>query len=182
MKIELRENSVHLEGYINAVGRQSKELFDPINGHFVEIVEPGAFNNSLLLNPDIPLLLNHINEREIARNNKNLTLKEDNIGLHFSADITDAEVVLLAKTNDLVGCSFGFRDKQVNIKKREGKISTRLLKEIDLMEVSILSTGHCPAYYGTLVEAREENVQPTEIRYIDSDIYEKELLIIKTYL
>lgn len=182
MKIELRENSVHLEGYINAVGRQSKELYDALNGHFVEIVEPGAFNNSLLLNPDIPLLLNHINEREIARNNKNLTLKEDNIGLHFSADITDAEVVLLAKTGDLVGCSFGFRDKQVDIKKREGKISTRLLREIDLMEVSILSTGHCPAYYGTLVEAREENVQPTEIRYIDSDIYEKELLIIKTYL
>lgn len=188
MKIEIRQINnkeiVHLSGYINAVGRESKLLTDAINGQFVEVAEPGVFKNSLEKNPDIPMLLNHNHQREIARNGQNLTLIEDSIGLRFEADIEDEEVVELAKNNDLVGCSFGFTDIISCREPKRGTINKRTLQEINLQEVSILSTGHVPAYYGTLVEARTENEQPKEIRYVDTDpLYkEKLLLIIKTYL
>ena len=188
MKIEIRqvndEEIVHLSGYINAVGRESKLLTDTINGQFVEVAEPGVFRNSLEKNPDIPMLLNHNHQREIGRNGQNVVLREDSIGLKFEADINDKEVIELAKNNKLVGCSFGFTDIISLREPKRGTINRRTLQEINLQEVSILSEGHMPAYYGTLVEARTENEQPKEIRYIDTDpLYkEKLLLVIKTYL
>lgn len=188
MKIEIRQINdkeiVHLSGYINAVGRESKLLSDTINGQFVEIVEPGVFKNSLEKHPDIPMLLNHNPQAEIARNGQNLHLKEDSIGLRFDADIENEEVIKLAKDNQLVGCSFGFVDIKSKREPKNGKINKRTLQEINLQEVSILSAGHMPAYYGTLVEARENDNEPKEIRYVDNDpLYrEKLLLVIKTYL
>lgn len=43
MRVEIRaDNKVHIEGYVNAVGRDSRPLPSP-KGKFVEQVAPGVF-------------------------------------------------------------------------------------------------------------------------------------------
>ena len=46
MKIELREDSVLLEGYINVTARESKVLTDFDGSKFIEIIEPKTFNRT----------------------------------------------------------------------------------------------------------------------------------------
>jgi HK97 family phage prohead protease len=86
----------------------------------------------------------------------NLELKEDSIGLHARATITDPEVVKKARDGDLVGWSFGFYDREVENKRDENGLPLRDVKDLDLEEVSILDNTKVPAYDGTLVAVRSE--------------------------
>lgn len=155
MKINVRADSVEIEGYVNAIERNSKPLMSRI-GQFVERICKGAFKKAIKRNDDIHILLNHDWNKDLGSTKKgNLELEEDNIGLKARATITDAEVVEKAKKGDLVGWSFGFTDRDVENTIEHG-MPTRAVKDLNLFEVSILDRTKTPAYDGTLIATREE--------------------------
>lgn len=155
MKVNIRADKVEIEGYVNAIERDSKPLFSRV-GQFIERICKGAFKKALKRNDDVHILLNHDWNRDLGSTKKgNLELEEDNIGLRVRACITDKEVVDKARAGDLVGWSFGFKDRDVENTIRDG-IPYRAVKDLDLAEVSILDRRKSPAYEGTLITARSE--------------------------
>ena len=156
MQIRIKDDSVEIEGYVNAIERKSKPLTSRM-GDFVERICKGAFKKSLDRNEDVRILLNHNPQRDLGGiKDGNLELNEDNIGLHARATITDKDVVEKARNGELVGWSFGFYDKDVENKRDENGMPLRDVKDLDLREVSILDTTRTPAYDGTLVAVRSE--------------------------
>ena len=154
MKINIREDSVEIDGYVNAVERLSKPLNSRI-GKFRERIKAGAFQRAIDRNPDIHVLLNHDENRDLGSTKQgNLELHEDNIGLRAKATIADADVIAKAKHGDLVGWSFGFNDRDVDTREIDGMM-TRDVKDLDLYEVSILDRSKVPAYDGTLIQTRD---------------------------
>lgn len=156
MQIRVKGDSVEIEGYVNAVERKSKPLWSRM-GQFIERICKGAFKRALGRNDNVRLLLNHNPDRDLGgTKDGNLELNEDNIGLHARATITDPEVVKKAKNGELVGWSFGFFDRDVELKRDEDGFPLRNVKDLDLDEVSILDRTKSPAYDGTLVAVRSE--------------------------
>ena len=173
MEVEVRNDSVVISGYVNAVERWSKPLRANLRGmmqRFIEKIKAGVFKNALKRNDNVKVLLNHNPERELA-NTKDGTalLEEDNIGLRAEVTITDPEVVEKARNNKLVGWSFGFYSNADDVDE-SGSIATRTVNDMDLIEVSILDDTKSPAYYGTSIETRSEGEKELEIREnIESD-------------
>ena len=154
MKINIRNDSVEIDGYVNSIERLSKPLNSRI-GKFRERIKSGAFKRAIERNDDIHVLLNHDTNRDLGSTKRgNLELHEDNIGLRAKATITDADVIEKAKRGDLVGWSFGFTDRDVDAHDENGMM-TRDVKDLDLYEVSILDRSKVPAYDGTLIQARD---------------------------
>lgn len=155
MKVNIRADKVEIEGYVNAIERDSKPLWSRV-GQFIERICKGAFKKALKRNDDVHILLNHDWNRDLGSTKAgNLELEEDNIGLKARATITDPEVVKKARAGDLVGWSFGFSDRDVENSIRDG-MPHRAVKDLDLAEVSILDRRKSPAYEGTLITARAE--------------------------
>ena len=167
MQIEVREDSVVVSGYVNAVERWSKPIRANLRGkmqRFVEKIKAGAFTTALKRNDNVKVLLNHNSERELANTlNGTAKLEEDNIGLRAEVTITDAEVVEKAKNHKLVGWSFGFYSNADDIGD-DGTMATRTVNDMDLVEVSILDDTKSPAYYGTSIETRSDDGRMMEIR------------------
>lgn len=159
MEVRIREDNVEISGYVNAIERKSKPLMSRI-GQFVERICKGAFKKAIQRNENIRLLLNHDWNRDLGgTKDGNLTLTEDNIGLHARATITDKDVIEKARNGSLVGWSFGFNDRKVENSVEHG-MPTRDVKDLDLFEVSILDRTKTPAYEGTLLSVRsDEEVQ-----------------------
>mgnify|MGYP002792629235 FL=1 len=156
MQINIREESVELEGYVNAVERNSKPLMSRM-GKFIERIKKGAFSRALKRNDDVHVLLNHDWTRDLGSTKQgNLELIEDNIGLRAKCTITDKDVMEKAKRGDLVGWSFGFYDRDVTNGVENGMF-TREVNDLDLEEVSILDRSKVPCYDGTLIMARSED-------------------------
>lgn len=154
MRINIREDSVEIDGYVNAVERLSK-LLGSRAGQFRERIKAGAFQRAIKRNDDIHILLNHDWQRDLGSTKQgNLELTEDNIGLRARAVVTDPDVMEKAKRGDLVGWSFGFSDRDVDMHPERG-VETRDVKDLDLYEVSILDRSKVPAYDGTLVMTRD---------------------------
>ena len=168
MQINIREDSVELEGYVNAVERNSKPLMSRM-GKFIERIKAGAFARALKRNDDVHVLLNHDWQRDLGSTKQgNLELEEDNIGLRAKCTITDKEVMEMAKRGDLVGWSFGFYDRDVKNGVENGML-TREVNDMDLEEVSILDRSKVPAYDGTLIMARSDD---SEDRIFVSDTFD----------
>jgi len=157
MKIQVRADSVKIEGYVNAVERASKPLFSRF-GQFIEKICAGAFGRALQRNDNVRILLNHNPERDLGGTGSGeLELTEDNIGLHARAVITDPQVIKDARNGDLVGWSFGFADRAVDVlQDNETGLPFRMVKDLDLYEVSLLNREKEPAYNGTLVNVRDD--------------------------
>ena len=159
MKIEIRNNCVVLDGYVNAVARDSKELKE--NGTtFVEQIQPQTFSRALKRANEILCLLDH-DYNKILGTTKNgeIQLREDNIGLRATCTITNPEVIEKAKENQLRGWSFGFIPLRQNITKLASGIEHRVVEEMNLLEVSIIDNQMIPAYDGTSIEERSQKVQ-----------------------
>lgn len=188
MDVEVRNDSVVVSGYVNAVERWSKPLNGNLRGKmmkFIEKIKAGVFKNALKRNNNVKVLLNHDANRELANTSDGTAiLEEDNIGLKATATITDAEVVEKAKNDKLVGWSFGFHSNADAIDE-SGSIAKRSVEDIDLVEVSILDDTKSPAYYATSIEARSEDSEVMEIREnvgeeaIDYSAHEERLAKIK---
>lgn len=156
MKINIRGDHVEIEGYVNSIERKSKPLMSRI-GQFVERICKGAFKKAIQRNDNVRLLLNHDWARDLGgTKDGNLSLTEDNIGLHARAIITDQDVIEKARNGSLVGWSFGFNDRDVENSVEHG-IPTRDVKDLDLYEVSILDRTKSPAYEGTLLSVRSDD-------------------------
>ena len=159
MRINIRADSVEIEGYVNAVERKSKILNSRI-GRFIERIRAGAFAKALQRNDDVKILLNHDPERVLGSQKQgNLELHEDAIGLHARAIITDEDVCNKARAGDLVGWSFGFTDTDDGVERSvdsETNLPVRNVSDLNLEEVSILDRSKTPAYDGTLVSVRAD--------------------------
>lgn len=157
MKINIRADSVEIEGYVNAIERNSKPLMSRI-GRFIERICKGAFFRALERNRDVHVLLNHEWDRDLGTTlDGSLELEEDNIGLHARAIITDPEVIDDARNGNLVGWSFGFTDAEDGVEygiDEDTKLPLRKVRDLNLYEVSILNREKVPAYEGTLIMAR----------------------------
>lgn len=156
MQIELRNDRVIIDGYVNAVGRDSRPIRCQ-TGDFVEQVEPGVFRKALSRAKNVELLLNHRKDRRLGSiADGSLTLTEDNIGLRAHAEVTDAETIQKARNNQLTGWSFGMYVNDSEMEQRSNTIPRRRLKDIDIFEVSVIDNTMLPCYAGTSVECRAE--------------------------
>lgn len=144
---------------VNAIERDSKTLWSRM-GRFIERICKGAFFNALKRNDNVRILLNHDASRDLGgTKDGNLELTEDNIGLRARAVITDKDVIDKARKGELVGWSFGFYDRDVEVGQSETGIPLRKVRDLDLQEVSILDKSRTPAYDGTLVMVRADEQQ-----------------------
>jgi uncharacterized protein len=166
MRIEIRSDSVLLDGYVNAVGRESRILPSP-KGRFREVIVPKTFERALSKGTNIDLLFNHIQERKLGSTaTGELQLREDNIGLRAIATVTDQQVIDKAKAGELQGWSFGFHaNKDSWVDGGEDGVQKRMVEDLDLVEVSILD--QTPAYIATSIESRGEECFMTETRSED---------------
>lgn len=158
MKIEIRGETALIEGYVNAVERESRPI-PSIQGTYTEKVAQGTFQRALNSGKPVELRFNH-GKILGSTADGSLELREDSIGLHAKALVTDAEVIEKAKRNELRGWSFGFRDNKPKIED-----SKRVLTDIELREVSILTKT--PAYIATSIEMRDEEEVTLESRGIE---------------
>ena len=175
MKIIIRSDRVIIEGYVNAVERNSKPLTER-GVTFVERIKAGAFRKALERAKDVRIWVNHQPNRDIGGiSDGNLTLEEDAIGLKARAEITDPEAIEDARRGNFIGWSFGFRDRDggvVQLKDEETGLPLRLVKDMDLSEVSILNRKRSPAYVGTLVNVRDDGTETEERAFFASEYCE----------
>lgn len=184
MKIQVRNDKVIIDGYVNAVERYSKTLCDK-NGYFIERIMPNVFSRAIEKNPAIKVLLDHDYDKELANTKDGTaTLVEDNIGLRATVEITDEDVIAKAKKKLLRGWSFGFYCNDQDEETGEDGIVKRSVKDIDLIEVSILDDKKIPAYIGTSIEMRDDKPKLIEYRSEEFDensfSYEKDAISFET--
>lgn len=176
MLIEIRSDHVMIDGYVNAVERDSKVLTDPNGEHFVEQIMSGAFQRAIDNATVIEMRANHRPDRVLGSTEDILELHEDAIGLRAHAETSDPEVVEAARERKLKGWSFGFRNAVSEREEIRADLYRRRISDLDLREVSIIYGDYTPCYMGTSVETRaEEDVHCTdvpEIRavYIDNTV------------
>lgn len=169
MRIEIRADSVLIEGYVNAVARDSRPMRDRKTGkRFVEQIVPGVFERALRHN-EVQLYLNHDRSRVLGSTSTNLELHEDSIGLHARAEVTDPEVIDKARKKKLRGWSFGFRERDASTEAITDAMERRYVEDMELIEVSIVDERKLPCYEGTSLEVRAEGEtvltpDPLEVR------------------
>lgn len=181
MKIEIRSDSTIVDGYVNAVERESRLIMD-VQGNFREKIKAGTFEKALKRAENVRMLLNHDKNRVLA-NTKDGTLElyEDSIGLRARATITDSEVMEKAKKGELRGWSFGFIAHADEWEKRDNAPSIRTLTDIELTEVSLIDNTRLPAYIGTSVETRDGKEILNEVREMDKcKVYTSDFSEIRT--
>jgi HK97 family phage prohead protease len=154
MRIELRSDSVVLDGYVNVTLRESRILPSP-RGQFVEEIKPKTFERALMNTDSVDLLFNHDRGRKLGSTKQgNVELREDNVGLRAIATVTDEEVMQKARAGELRGWSFGFSALKDEWTTRADGMQKRTIEEMELYEVSVLSKT--PAYIATSIESRGE--------------------------
>lgn len=178
MKVMIRADTVEIEGYVNAVGRDSRPLKDEYGYPFVEQMQPGVFAKALSQaersNKVIDMLLNHDENHMIGSTADGLELEEDTIGLHARAVVSDPETVQAAREKRLSGWSFGFIGLDYRESHSDG-ISRRTITDLELVEVSVIDDRMTPIYAGTSIHARAEKGEEkvytrafeTEVEYLE---------------
>jgi len=163
MNIEVRADGLHISGYVNTVLRESRPVITP-RGKVNEVIEERAFERALEKTTNVPMYLDHNPQRILANTgDSTMELREDNIGLHADAVITDPEVI--ANKDKLRGWSFGMKRVKDTVEERADKLPLRHIKELDLDHVTLV-LNKVPAYSSTSIELRadEDEMIETEIR------------------
>ena len=159
MKVEIRSTETIIDGYVNAVGRDSRlfsSKYHPDKGKFVEQIEPGAFSRSLARNPNVDLKYNHGAVLGSTATGE-LSLYEDNIGLKAHAVTSDPAMRERADRKELRGWSFGMIVNKERWEDTGKGYERRVVEELDLYEVSILDKT--PVYVGTSIEERADELE-----------------------
>ena len=157
MRIEIRDDSVLIDGYVNAVERDSRPLLDEKGERFVERIMPTTFQRAIERADNIYCLLNHEDSRVLGSiQDGNVELYEDNVGLRAICSITDSEVIEKARENKLRGWSFGFELLKASEEDAGEGLKRRFVEDLNLFEVSILDDRKMPAYIGTSIETRAQ--------------------------
>lgn len=159
--LEYREASdgqpATLTGYAAVFNSLSENL-----GGFVEMIEPGAFSNTLATNPDVRATIDHEGGLSLLGRTTNGTLKltEDNNGLGVVITPPDTQAgrdaLTLVKRGDLSQMSFAFTVPPGGDtwEVKENGLPLRRLRAINLNggDVSVVTN---PAYSQTSIEARD---------------------------
>lgn len=130
-----------LEGYASTFG--NIDLGD-------DIVEKGAFAKSIIKNPSVPVLSGHDMQEKIGDTTR---MKEDEVGLFVEIILPKDDTFVTGrimpqmKSSKIAGrlqeMSIGFRIIDSSRETREGK-QVRLLNEVDLFEISLVSKAMNP--------------------------------------
>lgn len=178
MDIEIRtDGTLHIEGYVNAVERDSRTVICPECGKCVEQIRAGAFGEALRAAKNVDILLNHDKERKLGSTSEGtLSLYEDSIGLRASADIRDADVISEARAGRLRGWSFGFKKLSSEIESRANTIPRRIVTSMALNEVSLIDDRYTPCYAGTSIELRADGeTDEHELRSNEEEVHFSEV-------
>jgi phage head maturation protease len=167
MKAEIRADGLHISGYVNVPGRESRPVITP-RGKVIEIIEQRAFRKALEKVDNVDLKLDH--ERKIA-STKEGTLKayEDEVGLRAEAVITDEETIKGARAGKLKGWSFNMYKVVDELEERAGKLPIRHVKDFLMTEIT-LAMRRNPVYSSTSIELRAEEEEEIEVRTYDSEV------------
>lgn len=171
MKIEVRaDNTVRIEGYVNATEKKSRPVITP-HGKCIETIEERAFEKAISRAGNITVTVDHDNSHIYASTQDgNLKLYEDGIGLHADVVITDKSIVEIAKQGKIKGWSFGMFNVVDELEQRaDGELPIRHIKELDLDHITLV-INKTPCYSATSVEVRAETEQDIEVRALDSKI------------
>lgn len=167
VQIEIRSDSVLIEGYVNVTERESQPVICK-HGKVKERIEQRAFERALKRAENVQILLNHNHDKVLgSTQDGNLELREDNIGLYAKTNITDPEVIEKARKGLLRGWSFGMAVVEDQIEQRTNDIPLRKVGELDLFEVSLIDERKNPCYSSTSVEVRADGEITEEIRSIE---------------
>ena len=157
---------------------------------FVEVIERSAVTEELLNGCDIRALIEHNNQRLLARSNQGrgtLQLEIDDHGLKYrfvSPNTTHGnDIVEMVKRGDISGSSFAFRSSHESVKweKEATGLWLRTIKKLDYIRDVTMTAD--PAYSQTEVTVRSiadmETPEPTkepEVRNDESYKIQLELL------
>lgn len=167
MRIEIRNDSVLIDGYVNAVLRDSRPI-PSSRGRFIEQIAPKAFERALSKSNNVDLLLNHDKNRKLgSTSEKNVELFEDNIGLRCIATVYDADVIQKARNKELRGWSFAFYSDKDKWEDLANGMQRRTVEEMEITEVSIIDNTKLPAYPATSIETRDNQEVLKEVREDD---------------
>ncbi|MDF2510462.1 MAG: peptidase [Herbinix sp.] len=162
MQVEIRADGVHIEGYVNVPGRESKPVITSKGQKVIEVIEPRAFQRAIDKSSNISATLDHNKSRVLAQTSDGtLELREDSVGLRAKTIITDPEVVEAAKQRKLKGWSFGMTKILDKIEERAGELPLRKVMDFSLDHVTIVLHKN-PAYAATSIEMRTDD-EPEEI-------------------
>ena len=159
-QIEAREldgSAMTLAGYAARFDSPSEPL------PFIERIQRGAFRKTLSESPDVRFLsLNHDGMPLARTKSGTLTLTEDEVGLHFVANLPDTnearELYTAVQRGDISEMSFAFR--VIRQSWNEDR-SQRTLIEISLVDGDVSPVTY-PAYKATTVEARAKVLRELE--------------------
>lgn len=151
-----------IEGYAIVFERESRVMYDlERKRFFIEIIKSGAVSDELLRGCDIKALLEHNNQRLLARCNNgsgSLSLCKDDYGCMYrfvSPNTQDGNFAIeMIRRGDLFGSSFAYitdEKRNVEYSQRDGLLIRTVNKIDKLFDISIVSD---PAYFGTDVTVR----------------------------
>lgn len=174
MEIEIRADGVHISGYVNVPGRESRPVITP-RGKVIEVIEQRAFQRAIEKADNIIMLLDHDRNRVLASTKeKTLEAHEDEIGLRAEAVVTDPETVADAKAGKIKGWSFNMRKVKDQIEERANGLPLRIVKDFEMDEITLVM-NKWPVYSATSVEIRAGEEDEVEQRAIDQEITVREL-------
>lgn len=169
MRIELRADGLHINGYVNVTGKKSRPVITP-HGRCVEVVEERAFERAIAKAGEICVSVDH-DQTHIYASTADGTLKlyEDNIGLHADVLITDPDLMEIAKKGKIRGWSFGMRNVVDSLEQRTNDLPLRRIKDLDLDHLTLVVKKQ-PCYAATSVEVRADEESCLECRAFDEEI------------
>lgn len=166
MKAELRADGLHVSGYVNVPGRESRPVMTP-HGKVIEIIEQRAFARAIeRAGGAIRMLLDHDRNHVLAdTQNGTLSVKEDEVGLRAESVVTDEAVIAGAKQGKLRGWSFNMRNVKDEVETRAEGLPIRHVRDFDMDEITLVM-NKMPVYSSTSVEVRAGEEEDVETRAI----------------
>ena len=170
MKVEIRNDKVIIEGYVNAVERESRPLITE-KGRVNEKIKAGTWRKALERAENVNALLDHRTDKVLASTKAGtVTLDEDEIGLRATVVTADAETMKKARAGKLRGWSFGMYVNEESYEERANQLPLRELSDLDILEISVIDDEMIPCYSATSIEARAGEEKTVEKRSTESKV------------
>lgn len=174
MRAELRTDGLHISGYVNVPGRESRPVLTP-RGKVIEIIEQRAFARAIERSGGIRMLLDHDRNHVLAETSDGtLSVREDEVGLRAESVVTDEAVIAGARKGRLKGWSFNMKNVVDSIEERTEGLPIRHVKDFDMDEITLVM-NKVPVYSSTSIEVRadaEEEEVETRAIYLDTEFVE----------
>ncbi len=168
MKVEIRNDKVIIEGYVNAVERESRPLITE-KGRVNEKIKAGTWRKALKRAENVNALLDHRADKVLASTKEGtVTLDEDEIGLRATVVTADTETMKKAREGKLKGWSFGMYVNEESYEERANQLPLREVSDLDILEISIIDDEMTPCYAATSIETRAGEEKTIEKRSIES--------------